>query len=174
MLRFLVGLILVVSIGWWATGPSSDEVTVYRASCTNGVKVAPYGYGKKIDFASDVDFKKFWDAKKECRILASGSTTYKLNKIKGEVYYLLADTTMRQKDCAIFNNRNWSCEYPDGSKTVIIDGLDGWNPDGSSNRYSNTFSLNRWQWWYVTLYWMVMSEGPQARWLVPDQKTYIQ
>lgn len=174
MLRILVGLILVISIGWWATGSLSDEVTVYRASCTNGVKIMPYGYGQKNGVPSDAEFKKFLDAKKECRVLSSGSTTYKLNKVKGEVYYLSAGTTMRQRNCAIFNNRNWSCEYSDGSKDVIIDGLKGWNPDGSSKRSSDTFSLNGWQWWYVTLYWMVMSEGPQARWLVPDQKTYIQ
>jgi len=173
MLQILVGLILVISIGWWATGSPSDEVTVYRASCTNGIKIKPYGYGQKIDFPSDAEFKTLRDDKKRCRLLASGSTTYKLNKIKGEAYYLSLDTAMRLENCAIFDNENWSCEYSDGSKKVIIDGLNGWNPDGSSNRYSNTFSLNRRQWWYVTLYWMVMSEGPQARWLIPDQKTYI-
>jgi hypothetical protein len=113
------------------------------------------------------------DDKKKCRLFVSGSTTYKLNKAKGEVYYLLAGTAMRLENCAIFNRENWSCEYSDGSKKVIIDGLIGWNPDGSTNRFSESFSLHGWQWWYVTLYWMVMSEGPQARWLVPDQEMYI-
>ena len=174
MLRILVGLILVISIGWWATGSPSDETTVYRASCTNGIKVKPYGYGQKFGFPSDADFKKIWDAKKECRVLAYSSTTYKLNKVKGEVYYLSLDTPMRIENCAIIDNENWSCEYSDGSRRVIMDGLVGWNSDVSSNSWTNTFSLHRWQWWYVTLYWLVMSEGPQARWLVPDQKMYIQ
>ena len=110
MLRFLVGLILVVSIGWWATGSPSDEGTVYSASCTNGVKIMPYGYGQETSSLTDANFKKFWDAKKECRVLPHGSITYKLNKIKGEVYYLLMDTPMRLENCAIFDNENWSCD----------------------------------------------------------------
>ena len=178
MLRriFLATLIVVLlaGIGWWWTGLSSDELVVYSATCTpepDQIQILPLDlalWGKSFDEG----FKQYQADRANCRILPFNPTVYKLNKARGEVYYLGLFKTERLVDCAIFSRTNWVCSYPDGSgKVVIIDGFQAIHADDVNLPGGVRFSLRRWQWWAVTLYWWIGQ--PRGAWLIPEQHEYI-
>ncbi len=180
IVRTILALLLLAGIGWWWTGPSSDELVVYPARCTNGVQILPLHLalrGKSFDEG----FKKYQADRANCQIHTLNRTVYKLNKARGEVYYLGLFATERLVDCSIFSRTDWTCSYPDGSgKVVIIDGLkaihrddvkDPRNPDDLTLRnVLQFFSLRRWQWWTVVLLRWI-GAGPGA-WLIPEQHEY--
>ena len=167
IVRTILALLLLAGIGWWWTGPSSDELVVYAATCANGVQILPPSLalrGKSFD----QDFKKYRADRANCQILPLNRTVYKLNKARGEVYYLSLDTPRRLVDCSIFSRTYWACSYPDGSgKVVIIDGLRA-IPADYANHPLAQFSQRRWQWWAAKLY-DVMIGQPQGAWLIPEQ-----
>jgi hypothetical protein len=87
---------------------------------------------------------------------------------QSEVYYeFLGGVPDRLVKCAIMNSNNWRCEHPDGSGYVAV--INGLYAMKESSQYK-TFSLYRWQYWYVTFYWFVMGKGPQGAWLIPEQE----
>ena len=119
------------------------------------------------------DLKRYKADRASCVILPLNPTVYNLNKARGEVYYKLFDQVERLIDCAIFSRTDWTCSYPDGSyKVVIIDGLQAIHADEVSSRSPGRvhFSLRRWQWWGVTLYWWI--DRPRGAWLIPEQREY--
>ena len=160
----LLALLLLAGIGWWWTGPSSDELVVYSAECTNRVQILPRSLALRSGSFKQ-DFKKYRADRANCEILPISRKVYKLNKARGEVYYTWpGGAAQRLVDCAILSRTDWVCSYPDpdGSvKVVIIDGLEAIHAD------SGRFYLRRWQWWGVTLYWWIGQ--PRGAWLIPEQ-----
>ena len=172
-------VVLLAGFGWWWTGPSSDELVVYPAACTNGIKILPPSLalrGESFDAllsGESEGWKKYQADRANCRILHYPPTVYKLNEARGEVYYLSwIDGPQRLVDCSIFSRTDWACSYPDGSgKVVIIDGLKAIHADDVNNPLHTRFSLRRWQWWTVVLLRRIGdARGP---WLIPEQHEYI-
>ena len=123
--RYVLTTILLLAFagaGWWWTGPSSDELVVYPATCTNGVQILPPSLALRGE--SD-DFKKYQADRANCVILYHSPKVYKINKARAEVYYSSKSVgAKRLVDCSMFSRTDWACSYPDGSgKLVIIDGL---------------------------------------------------
>lgn len=163
----ILALLLLAGFGWWWTGPSSDELVVYPAMCSGGGPVLPLSLATRSE-SFEQDFKKYQADRANCVILPLSPTVYKLNKARGEVYYTLLGKVERLVDCAIFSRTEWACSYPDGSgKVVIIDGLRAIHTDHVSRPGGVLFSLRRWQWWGVTLYWWI--GRPRGAWLIPEQ-----
>ena len=164
-------LLLLAGLGWWWTGPSSDELVVYPAKCTDGRPILPPSLAMRSE-SFEQDFKKYQADRANCEILPLNRTVYKLNKARGEVYYTGLSETRRLVDCAIFSRTEWTCSYPDGGgKVVIIDGLRAIHADHVNRPGGVHFSLRRWQWWGVTLYWWI--GRPRGAWLIPEQQQYI-
>ena len=164
--------LLLAGFGWWWAGPSSDELVIYPATCTNNRPILPSSLALRFG-SIEQDFKKYQADRSNCIILNAGRTVYKLNKARGEVYYTsnLVGTS-RLVECAIFNRTEWTCSYPDGSgKVVIIDGLRAIHAEDVNRPGGVHFSLRRWQWWAVTFYWWIGK--PRGAWLIPEQHRYI-
>ncbi len=171
MVRTIVALLLLAGLGWWWTGPSSDELVVYSATCAGGGPVLPLSLAMRSK-SYQQDFKKYQADRANCVILPLDPTVYKLNKARGEVYYTGLSGAERLVDCAIFSRTEWACSYPDGiGKVVIIDGLRAIHADDVSRPGGVQFSLRRWQWWGVTLYWWIGQ--PRGAWLIPEQHRYF-
>ncbi len=165
-------LLLLAGLGWWWTGPSSDELVVYPAMCSGGGPVLPLSLATRSE-SFEQDFKKYQADRATCVILPLNPWVYKLNKARGEVYYTLLGKVERLVDCAIFSRTEWACSYPDGSgKVVIIDGLRAIHADNVSRPGGAHFSLRRWQWWGVTLYWWI--GRPRGAWLIPEQHRNVE
>ena len=166
---FFVFLIAGAAVWWWLSGPDSDELIVYRATCVNENKVLPWTMaGRKGE--SLAQSRKRYDADRaNCVILPQSRTVYKLNKARAEVYYNSPFTgAARLIDCSIFSRTDWTCSWPDGiGKVVIIDGLRAKHRAELKMITSNFFSLRRWQWWAARLYQWVGQ--PQGSWLIPEQ-----
>ena len=161
--------LLLAGIGWWWTGPSSDELVVYPATCTNRVQILPLYFAMQ---GESYDFKKYQADRANCKILPWNRTVYKLNKARGEVYYTGLGRVERLVDCAIFSRTDWACSFTDGSgKVVIIDGLRAIHADDVNRAGGGFFYLRRWQWWGVTLYWWI--GRPRGAWLIPEQHEYF-
>lgn len=176
MLRtiFLSTLIFVLLAGliWWWNGPSSDELVVYRAACSNFVQILPLN----LALRGNKGFKEYHADRANCVILHYPRKVYKLNRARGEVYYLdYLDAPRRLVDCLIFSRTDWTCSYPDRSgKVVIIDGLKAIHEDeihADDDPQFAFFSLRRWQWWTVILLWWI--GDPRGAWLIPEQHEYI-
>lgn len=170
IVRTIFALLLLAGIVWWWTGPSSDELVVYPANCTNKIQILPSSLALRSQFLTQ-DFEKYRADRANCRIDTLNPTVYKLNKARGEVYYNSTFLgTQRLVDCSIFSRTDWSCSFADGSgKVVIIDGLRAISADDV--RVGSFFSLRRWQWWATTLYWWIGQ--PQGAWLIPEQREYL-
>ncbi len=137
-----------------------------------GCPVLPLSIATRSE-SFEQDFKKYQADRANCVILPLNPTVYKLNKARGEVYYTGLAGASRLVDCAIFSRTDWACSFPDGSgKVVIIDGLQAIHADEVSSRSPGRvhFSLRRWQWWGVTLYWWI--DRPRGAWLIPEQREY--
>ena len=166
----ILALLLLAGFGWWWTGPSSDELVVYQATCTDGRPILPLTVVRRSE-SFEQDFKKYQADRANCVILPLSPTVFKLNKARGEVYYTLWGEAKPLVDCSIFSRTDWACSYPDGSgKVVIIDGLQAIQADNVSRPGPPAFSLRRWQWWGVKLYWWIGL--PQGAWLIPEQHEY--
>lgn len=156
----------VISAIWWWTGDSSEETTVYNASCTNFTPILPSYYS--IDMHNfEKTYEQYRKTRAECGLLAAGSNTYKINTARAEVYYVSLGRPERLVDCAVFDNNNWRCAYSDDSGHVTVaKGLKAIekNYDGFS------FSMHRYQWWYVHIYWLIFSKPPRGEWLIPEQE----
>jgi len=153
---------------WWWTGDSSDETTIYKASCTNLTPIRPSYYS--IDLQNfEKTYEQYRRNRAECGILAAFSQTYKLNTSRAEVYYDSAGNPERLVDCAILDNKNWRCAYPVSEQEymTVKNGLQGITRDYRLFY----FSVHRYQWWYVTFYWFFFSEPPRGEWLIPEQET---
>ena len=162
---------MLAALGWWWTGPSSDELVVYPATCANDRPILPRSLVMRSQ-SLEKDIKKYQADRANCVILPLNPTVYKLNKARGEVYYTSLGEAKRFADCAIFSRTDWACSYPDGSgKVVIIDGLKAIHADDVGRPMGAHFSLRRWQWWGVTLYWWI--GRPRGAWLIPEQHEYI-
>ncbi len=167
MVRTILALLLLAGLGWWWTGPSSDELVVYPAMCTGDRPILPPSLAMRLE-SFEQDFKKYQADRANCEILPLNRTVYKLNEARGEVYYTGLSGTERLVDCAILSRTDWACSYPDGSgKVVIIDGLRAIHADYVNRPGGVHFSLRRWQWWGVTLYWWI--GRPRGAWLIPEQ-----
>ena len=166
MVHIILALLLLAGIGWWWTGPSSDELVVYSARCTNGIQILPRSLalrGKSFDEG----FKKYQADRANCEILNRSQTVYKLNKARGEVYYLRIDGPQRLVDCSIFSRTDWACSFTDGSGPVVmIDGLRAIHADDVKWGF---FYLRRWQWWTVVLLGWIGDDPPRGAWLIPEQ-----
>ena len=170
MVGTMFALLLLAALGWWWTGPSSDELVVYPATCVDGPPILPPSLAMQSG-SLEQDFKKYRADRANCVILSLNPTVYKLNKARGEVYYTGLFGASRLVDCAIFSRTDWTCSYPDGSsRVVIIDGLRAIHADEVSSPGVVHFSLRRWQWWGVTLYWWI--DRPRGAWLIPEQHQY--
>ena len=160
-------LLLLAGFGWWWTGPSSDELVVYPAMCTDNRPILPRSLAVRSG-SFDKDFKKYKSDRANCEILPLNRTVYKLNKARGEVYYTGLAGASRLVDCAIFSRTDWACSYPDGSgKVVIIDGLKAIRTE-DVNMGSKFFYLRRWQWWGAKMYQWIGQ--PRGAWLIPEQQ----
>jgi len=172
MFRTILTLMLLGWIVWWWTGPSSDELVVYTASCTNGITILPSSLAIRTE-TFDEDFKKYRADRANCKILPYSPTTYKLNESRGEVYFntdMLG--TQRLVDCSIFSRTDWACSYADGiGGVVIIDGLRAIHASDKNLPGGIHFSLHRWQWWVTKLYWWIGK--PHGSWLIPEQQEYL-
>ena len=117
----ILALLLLAATGWWWTGPSSDELIVYPARCTNLIQILPFSLAMQFGES----FEKIRADRENCVILDNSPTVYKLNKTRGEVYYAgHLDQPRRLINCSILSRTDWTCSYSDGSgKVVIIDGL---------------------------------------------------
>ncbi len=171
IVRTILALLLLAGIGWWWTGPSSDELVVYPATCANEIQILPPSLAVRLQ-SFDQDVKKYQADRANCRILHHRRTVYKLNKARAEVYYLLFDAPQRLVDCSIFRRTDWACSYPDSSgKVVIIDGLRAIHADDVNSPLGVLFSLRRWQWWTVVLLRWIGE--PRGAWLIPEQHEYL-
>lgn len=162
-ISFVLGLIV---IGWWWSGPSSDETIVYTAACANGIKIRPSLYAINTE-TFDRDYAKYREDRANCVILSMSAQVYKVNIKRGEVYYNSLGGARRLVDCAIVSSNDWRCAYADGSGYVtVVDGLAAQNR--SHDGY--WFSVRRWQYWYATLYGFFSSRGLKGEWLIPEQE----
>ncbi len=168
MVQTILALLLLAGLGWWWTGPSSDELVVYSATCAAGGPILPPSLAMRSE-SLEQDFKKYQAARANCVILPWNRTVYKLNKARGEVYYTgPGGAAARLVDCAILSRTDWACSYPDGSgKVVIIDGLKAIRTE-DVNMGSKFFYLRRWQWWGAKLYQWIGQ--PRGAWLIPEQQ----
>ena len=124
MVGIIFVLLMLAALGWWWTGPSSDELVVYPATCANDRPILPLSLVMRRSQSFEKDFEKYDADRANCLINPRGRTVYKINETRGEVYYKLLNQVERLVDCAIFSRTEWTCSYPDGSgKVVIIDGL---------------------------------------------------
>ncbi len=164
-------LLFAAVAGWWASGPASDEVTVYKATCENDINIRPMTHSIDGGKNFSEEYKKYRQDRMSCILLHIGNNTYKVNSYRSEVYYqyrLLGGGPKRLVNCAIMDSNNWRCEYPNGKEHIaVINGLYAWDKDSS---HLNSFSLYRWQYWYVTWYRFIMGKGPQGAWLIPEQE----
>lgn len=159
---FGLGLIVV---GWWWSGPSSDETTVYTATCANGLKIRPSLHVINTE-TFDRDYAKYREDRANCVIVPMSVTVYTVNVNRGEVYYSLGGAR-RLVNCAIVSSNDWRCAYPDGSGYVtVVDGLQA--QERSDDGY--WFSIRRWQYWYATIYGFFGTRGLTGEWLIPEQK----
>jgi hypothetical protein len=164
----LVTIVVAAVVLWWASGPASDEVTTYKASCTNGISIRPLlTYPQSFEEA----YRKYHKDRKDCILWHWGRRTYKINLYRSEVYYASRLSGVeRLTNCAIIDSENWKCEYPDKSGYVaIINGLEAQRLE-KGERFPDLFSLYRWQYWYVMCYWFLLGEGPRGEWLIPEQE----
>ena len=159
---------LVAIGGWLAIGPSSDEITIYYASCAGDKGIRPLLHYDKPGKQFSEIYEQYIQDRKKCVLLPLTDRTYKVNIYQSEVYYQSSFGPERLVKCAIMNSANWRCEWPDGSGyKAVIDGVEAIKKDSSSR----PFSLRRWQYWYVTLYWFILGKGPTGDWLIPEQKS---
>jgi hypothetical protein len=170
-----VAIFIVASyfIGSWIQETFSNELVVYSASCSNGVKIRPLIFAVRTGANFNSDYERYNADRRRCVFVPGGRTTYKLNEAKGEVYYdSLGGSVDRLVNCAINNVDNWSCEYPNGSgRVVVIDGLPAVSQKEASTDFAgNIFYVRWWQWWAGTLYWWIGK--PQGKFLIPEQKHY--
>ncbi len=172
MIGIIFALLMLAALGWWWTGPSSDELVVYPATCANDRPILPLSLVMRRSQSFEKDLEKYDADRANCVILPLNPRVYKINEKRGEVYYKLLDQAERLVDCAIFSRTEWTCSHPDGSaKVVIIDGLRAIHADEVSGPGGVHFSLRRWQWWGVTLssWW---TDRPRGAWLIPEQHEY--
>jgi hypothetical protein len=160
---FVLGLFV---IGWWWSGPSSDETIVYTAACANGLKMRPSLHAINTE-TFDRDYTTHRKDRANCVILPMSVTVYTVNVTRGEVYYSSGGGGRRLVDCAIVSSNDWRCAYPDGSGYVtVVDGLKA--QDRSDGGYM--FSIRRWQYWYATMHGFFSTGGLTGEWLIPEQK----
>jgi hypothetical protein len=167
-------LALIVLLYWWS-GDSSAEMTLYNATCNNDIKIYPstYWYTK---LNSTEAFKRDRSDRDNCIILPLNRKRYILNEIKGEVYYKSAFGNHRLINCAIVDDENWTCEYPDDASElqVVIGGLEARaNEDMEDERFPNTFSLRRWQWFFANIHYWYSGDGPSDIRLIPEQEVAL-
>lgn len=161
-MKIILIISIIAVIGWWLTEPANDEITIYSATCTNGIIIQS---NIPLDnFA--YHYQKHRDNLKTCVILPLTPMSYKINFYKAEIYYTYGfGGPRRYVNCAILNSKNWRCPFEDGSgDIVVINGLKA--RDEEMERH---FSLYRWKYWYTTIYWFLVGGGPQGAWLIPDQ-----
>lgn len=164
--RRSTSFLLLVFFVWWWTGPSRDETTIYPANCTSFTPILPPLHS--LDSSEfENSYAQYRKTRAECSLSVGEPTTYKLNLARGEVYYDGLGMPRRLVDCAILDNENWRCAYSDGSGNVTVrNGL-----RATERGYPGfSFSVHRYQWWYVTIYWLIFSEPPRGEWLIPEQE----
>lgn len=172
----LFAIVLVLAgLGWWWSGPASDELVLYPARCADGTPILPRALTgtRELDLEKvKQDEKKYRQDRANCVIDLYVPEVFKLNEARGEVYYKGLVGTKRLVDCAIFGRTDWTCSYPDGSgKVVIIDGLQAIGEHDLRRIAGPLFYLRRWQWWIARL-WQRLGGQPQGAWLIPEQQLY--
>ena len=172
MIQIMVVVLLLAGLGWWWSGPSSDELVLYAARCADGISILPPTLAMRTE-TFERDFEKYQQDRANCVILPANRTVYKLNNARAEVYYIGLSGPRRLVDCAIFSRTDWACSYPDGSgRVVVMDGLGAIHADDVNRAGAFLgFYLRRWQWWGATLWWWV--GRPQGAWLIPEQHEYF-
>lgn len=166
VLGIFLCLVFFAPLVWWWEGPSSDELVVYPATCSNQIKILPLEAFLHLGMPLDQASKKYDADRANCRILLLSRYTYKINRARGEVYFKSLVRTKRLVDCAIFSREDWTCSYRDGSGKVVI--KDGLLVIQKHQLEVNRFYLRRWQWWFAKLYnWI---DRPQGTWLIPEQQ----
>lgn len=161
-MKLILIILIATGIGWWLTEPANDELTIYSATCTNGIIIQ-----SRIPLDNfNYHYQKHRDNLKNCRILSLSSISYKINFHKAEIYYDYGFGGPRRfVNCAILNSKNWRCPFEDGSGDIVV--TNGLKARGE--KMESYFYLYRWQYWYVSLHWFLVSDGPQGAWLIPDQ-----
>ena len=172
MIQITVVVLLLVGLGWWWSGPSSDELVVYSARCLDGTPILPPTLAMRTE-TFERDFEKYEQDRANCVIIPGNRTVYKLNNARAEVYYIGLSGPQRLVDCAIFSRTDWACSYPDGSgRVVTIDGLEAIHADDVKKLGpALSFYQRRWQWWVARL-WSLVGR-PQGAWLIPEQREYV-
>jgi hypothetical protein len=159
----------------------SDEITAYPAYCANGQAILPLGIAYR-QFGEDYP-KAMQDAERTCAIVTQASHTYRLNRARAEVTYVMSMGPGKLVNCTIFSSTDWACEYPDyasgiykdrpfSGKVVFIKGRPAIHEkEAMGPEYSHRFYMHRWQWWTARLLslfvWPVRSE-----WLIPEQNEH--
>jgi hypothetical protein len=172
MIQMMMVVLVLAGLGWWWSGPSSDELVVYSARCLDGTPILPPTLVIRTE-TFEQDFQKYQKDRENCVIVPGSRTVYKLNNARAEVYYIgLLSEPRRLVDCAIFSRTDWACSYPDGSgRVVVIDGLEAIHADDVKPEPRTSFYQRRWQWWVARL-WSLVGR-PQGAWLIPEQRVYV-
>ena len=169
----LVAIVLVLAglVGWWWSGPASDELVLYPARCFGGTPILPPALTgtRELDLEKvQQDEEKYRHDRANCVINPYVPEVFKINEARGEVYYKGLGGNERLVDCAIFSRTDWTCWYPDGSgKVVIIDGLRAISEKDLP--YSPRFYVRRWQSWTARLL-LWLGGKPKGAWLIPEQQ----
>lgn len=175
MIRALV-VLSILGLGWWWSGPSSDEFVAYPAFCINGISILPRELSLRTETPEtfERDYKKYREDRANCVIVPGNRTVYKLNSARAEAYYVTGDfdTPGRLVNCAIVSRTNWICSYPDRSgKIAVTNGLRAIHIDELKQPAPHFFYQRRWQWWAAALYYWVGQ--PRGAWLIPEQHVYF-
>ena len=103
----LVLLLVLAGLGWWWSGPASDELVLYPAQCADGTPIIPLVLAMPLGtFGAQFEqyHEKHQQDRANCVIDPHVPDVFKLNETRGEVYYKYrVGETQRLVDCAIFS-----------------------------------------------------------------------
>jgi hypothetical protein len=156
---------------WLFWDPSfTDEVTLYSAQCAGSKKIYPTVYWYRSGAHDWVEKQN--DSIADCKPRTLGTTTYRLNRERGEAAYKSLHNVHRVVDCAFFDNKNWECVYNGENREpfVVIDGREGRAmnvpPDSP---YHSVFSVSKWQYYLIAVLELFSLPERGSSFLIPDQ-----
>jgi hypothetical protein len=85
----VIGLVLA-GLGWWWSGPASDELVLYPARCVGGTRILPFELTgtRELDLKNvRQDEENYRQNRANCVINPYGSEVFRINEARGEVYY---------------------------------------------------------------------------------------
>jgi hypothetical protein len=96
--------------------------------------------------------------------------TYRINEARAEVTYWhpgLDFEPLKLINCTIRNNRNWTCDYPDGMGSVSM--RDGLTKRNTADKNDGWIYVRKYQWWYLHVASFWDEDGASLGPFLPEQ-----